>query len=76
MTAAEQQALAQARTRIERNLSEIAGLARDARVPPGEFFGRFLALTLEAVDAMGGAVWSVEVNQTWRVAEVAFASAG
>ena len=76
MTAAEQQALAQARTRIERNLSEIAGLARDARVPPGEFFGRFLALTLEAVDAMGGAVWSVEENQTGRVAELAFASAG
>lgn len=76
MTAAEQQAFAQARLRIEKNLAEIAALARDGRMPAGEFFGRFLGLTLESLDAMGGAVWSVEDNKTGRVAELAFASAG
>lgn len=76
MTAAEQQAFAQARLRIEKNLAEIASLARDGRMPSTEFFGRFLALTLESLDAMGGAVWSVEDSKTGRVAELAFASAG
>jgi len=76
MTAAEQQAFAQARLRIEKNLAEIATLARDGRLPAQEFFDRFLALTLESLDAMGGAVWSVEENKTGRVAELAFASAG
>lgn len=76
MTAAEQHAFAQARLRIEKNLAEIASLARDGRIPAAEFFQRFLALTLESLDAMGGAVWSVEENGTGRVAELAFASAG
>jgi multidrug resistance efflux pump len=76
MTAAEQQALAHARTRIEGNLAEIASLARDGRLPPRDFFKRFLALTLESVDAMGGAVWSIEQGQAHRVAEVSFASSG
>ena len=76
MTAADQQAFAQARLRIEKNLAEIASLARDGRIPVGEFFGRFLALTLESLDAMGGAVWSVEDGKIGRVAQVAFQSAG
>ena len=76
MNAAEHQALAQARARIEQNLSEISTLARDGRVVPSEFFARFLALTLESVDAMGGAVWSIEQGQAHRVAEVSFASSG
>lgn len=76
MTAADQQAFAQARLRIEKNLSEIASLARDGRIPAGDFFGRFLGLTLESLDAMGGAAWSVEDNNIRRMAEIAFASAG
>lgn len=76
MTASEQQALAQARARIESNMSEIASLARDGRIPPAEFFQRFLDLTLGSVDAMGGAVWSVDQGQAHRVAEVSFASSG
>lgn len=76
MTASEQQVLAQARARIEHHLAEIAALARDARIPATEFFSRFLKLTVESLDAMGGAVWSVEDNKTWRVGELAFASAG
>jgi multidrug efflux pump subunit AcrA (membrane-fusion protein) len=76
MTSTEQQALAQARARIDRNLAEIAGLSRDGRFSPSEFFGRFLPLTLEAVDAMGGAVWLVENEKAVRVAEVSFASCG
>jgi len=76
MTAADQQAFAQARLRIEKNLAEIASLARDGRIPPAEFFQRFLDLTLGSVDAMGGAVWSVEQEQAHRVAEVSFASSG
>lgn len=76
MNAAEHQALAQARARIEQNLSEITTLVRDNRLAPAEFFARFLALTLESVDAMGGAVWSIEQGQGHRVAEVSFASSG
>ena len=76
MNTAEHQALAQARARIEQNLSEIASLARDSRLAPSEFFARFLALTLESVDAMGGAVWSIDQGQANRVAEVSFASSG
>jgi multidrug efflux pump subunit AcrA (membrane-fusion protein) len=76
MTSAEQQALAQARARIEHNLAEISALARDGRLPPAFFFGRFLALALESLDAMGGAVWSAEDSNTERVADLAFGSAG
>jgi multidrug efflux pump subunit AcrA (membrane-fusion protein) len=76
MTAAEQQAFAQARVRIERNLAEIATLARDGRISAEDFFRRFLSLTLEALDAMGGAVWSIEGQQAARLAEISFASAG
>lgn len=76
MTFAEEQAFQQARARIEKNLAEIAGMARDGRIPAQDFFQRFLALTLEAIDAMGGAIWSVEDGQARVVAEVSFASAG
>jgi len=76
MTSAEQQALAQARARIERNLGEIAGLARDSRLAPQDFFRKFLELTLESVDAMGGAVWVVSENKAHRVADISFPSAG
>lgn len=76
MTSAEQQAFQQARARIERNLAEIAALARDGRTPSPDFFRRFLDLTLEALDAMGGAVWGVEENRVRRIAEVSFASSG
>jgi multidrug efflux pump subunit AcrA (membrane-fusion protein) len=76
MTFAEEQAFQQARARIERNLAEIAGMARDGRIPQSEFFQRFLTLTLGAVDAMGGAIWSVEGERAQVVAEVSFASSG
>jgi len=77
MTASEQQAFAQVRARIERNVGEIASLAQDASLSSGEFFQKFLVLTLEAVDAMGGAVWLVSgPTQANRVAEVSFASCG
>jgi biotin carboxyl carrier protein len=76
MNAAEQQALAHTRARIERNLAEIAALARDGRAPVEQFFARFLALVVESLDAMGGAVWSVTADKSVCVAEVAFASAG
>ena len=76
MTTAEQQALEQARARIERNLAELAGLARDSRLPSAQFFERFLVLAVESADAMGGAVWSIESGQAHRVAEVSFASSG
>lgn len=76
MTASEQHAFAQARLRIEKNLSEIAALARDGRIPTTEFLPHFLKLAIESLDAMGGAIWSVEDNKSRRVAELAFASAG
>ena len=76
MTTAEQQALAQVRARIECNLAEIAQLARDSRLPPGDFFRRFLDLTLGAVDGMGGCVWVVGEGQAKRIAEISFASSG
>lgn len=76
MTAAEQQAFAQARDRVERNLAEIASLSRDGRVSAEDFFRRFLSLTLEALDAMGGAVWSVEDHRAARLVDLSFASAG
>jgi biotin carboxyl carrier protein len=76
MTSAEQQALVQARARIERDLAEIAELARNSRLPPAEFFERFLGLTLDAVDAMGGAIWVVSEGQARRVADVSFSSSG
>jgi multidrug efflux pump subunit AcrA (membrane-fusion protein) len=76
MTAAEQQALARARARIERNLAEVACLARQSDLPPREFYRRFLELTLESVEAMGGAVWSVDQGRAHRAAEVSFASSG
>jgi biotin carboxyl carrier protein len=76
MTAAEQQAFAQARLRIEKNLAEISTLARDGRIPAAEFFQRFLALGVESLDAMGGAVWSVGDGGAARIAEIAFGSAG
>jgi biotin carboxyl carrier protein len=76
MTLADQQALAQARARIEHNLAEIAAISRDTRLAPAEYFRRFLALTLEAVDAMGGAVWSVEQGRAARVADTSFPSSG
>jgi biotin carboxyl carrier protein len=76
MTAAEQQAFAQARVRIERNLAEIAALARDGRISAESFFRKFLSLTLEALDAMGGVVWSFEGQQAVRLAEISFNSAG
>ena len=62
--------------RIERNIAEIAELARDTRHAAPVFFKRFLELTLEAVDAMGGAVWIVSREQAHRVAEISFASSG
>lgn len=76
MTHEEQRAFQQARARIERNLSELASLSRDGRVPPDVFFGRFLELTIEALDAMGGAVWSIDSSGARRVAEVSYASSG
>lgn len=76
MTFAEEQAFQQARVRIEKNLAEIAGMARDGRIPARDFFQRFLSLTLDAIDAMGGAIWSVEDGQARVVAEVSFASSG
>lgn len=76
MTSAEELAFQQAKARIERNLAEIAGLARDGRVPARDFFKRFLVLTLEAIDAMGGAVWSIDEARAQVVAEVSFASSG
>jgi multidrug resistance efflux pump len=76
MTFAEEQAFQQARARIEKNLAEIAAMARDGRIPARDFFQRFLNLTLEAIDAMGGAIWSVEDGQARVVAEVSFASSG
>ena len=76
MTSAEQQALAQARAKIEHDLAEISRLARDSRLAPAEFFRKFLDLTLDALDAMGGAVWAVSQDRAHRVAEVSFASSG
>ena len=76
MTSAEELAFQQAKARIERNLAEIAGMARDGRIPARDFFQRFLVLTLEAIDAMGGAVWSIDDGRAQVVAEVSFASSG
>jgi multidrug efflux pump subunit AcrA (membrane-fusion protein) len=76
MTAAEQQALAQARARIEHNLAEIAALARDGRIPATEFFPSFLKLAIESLDAMGGAIWVVSQDEAHRVAEISFPSSG
>jgi multidrug efflux pump subunit AcrA (membrane-fusion protein) len=76
MTSAEQQAFAQARAKIERDLAEIAELVRNSSLAPAEFFQRFLVLSLDAVDAMGGAIWMVSEGQGRRVAEISFSSCG
>lgn len=75
MTLAEQQVFEQTRDRIQRNLAEIAALARSAS-SPRIFFPRFLELATDCLNARGGAVWTLEGGTLRRIAGVRFESSG
>lgn len=74
--ASQMQVFEETRRRIERNMAEIAEIARDNRMASAVFFRRFLELVLDAVDGMGGAVWLVAEEQAQRVADISFVSCG
>jgi biotin carboxyl carrier protein len=74
MTKTDSEAFARAKAQIERNVAEVAELARDGRLAPGVFFERFLKLAVESLDAMGGAVWEVKDRHLSLVAELSLAS--
>jgi len=75
MTLAEQQVFEQTRDRIQRNLAEIAALARSAAAPR-IFFPRFLDLAADCLNAQGGAVWTLEGGSLRKIAGVRFESSG
>jgi len=76
MTVSDSEALARAKARVERNLAELESLAGNNRLGAQEFFDRYLALVVNALDAMGGVIWSVENGKSDKFAEVSFASSG
>jgi biotin carboxyl carrier protein len=76
MTSAEQRAFEHTRARIERNLGKISALAGEARLAPAEFFRQFVELTVDSLEAAGGAVWAREGENWSQWAAVRMASSG
>lgn len=75
MTLTEQQVFEETRDRIQRNLSEIAGLSRSGNTPHA-FFARFVELAIDCIGAQGAALWILENDKLLRLAEINFESSG
>jgi biotin carboxyl carrier protein len=73
--AGQQQAFEETRARIQKNLAQIAQLAR-SRIEPAAFFGRFASLAADSVGAMGAAVWTVESAGMRNIAALRFETSG
>ena len=73
MTLQEQQVFEETRNRIQHNLAEIGALAR-TNASPASFFGKFLELACDCLNASGGAVWLCESEGMRRIAECRFNS--
>lgn len=75
MTLEQQRAFEETRGRIQQNLDKLGVLSR-SQTPPGEYFTQFLALSVNCLDALGGAVWWKESEELKRIAEIHFGTSG